>query len=388
MNNLTQIAVVSALNFRNLRHRFWQSLVVVAGMAAVSGVLLSMLSVTDGMHSAYLTNGDPRNVIVVSHNAIHEGNSAIPRDQARIVMNQVAIATAPDGTPLSDAEFTTGIPVTLKKSGATGFIRIHTFGKMGPALQPNFHLVAGRMFHPGTRELIVGHQAQTKFKAMTVGGKVILPSGQWPIVGMFATGDLLDGVLVGDTETVMQAMRHNDYNTVLARLASPDNFAAFRKALRANPTLVVDTMPLPDWNRMTSDQTTAFFHVLVYGVGIILAVGALFGCFNTMYAAVESRGREIATLRALGYGAIPVALSVILEAAALSVSGALIGAAIAWSLYDGVQGDMGSDFFKLAVSPAMIGMAVLWAIGVAFFGGLLPSIKATRLPIAMALRAT
>ncbi len=119
--------------------------------------------------------------------------------------------------------------------------------------------------------------------------------------------------------------------------------------------------------------------MLVYGVSIILAIGALFGCFNTMYAAIDSRSREIATLRALGYASFPVALSVILEAGILSVAGALIGAAIAWSLYNGVQGDMGWDFFKLIVSPAMIGLAMVWAIAVAVLGGLLPSVRAARL---------
>jgi putative ABC transport system permease protein len=248
--------------------------------------------------------------------------------------------------------------------------------------------MAGRMFRSGTQELIVGTLAGSKYKGMAVGDKVTMPDGQWPIVGMFATGDLLDGELVGDTETVMQAMRQNSYNTVVARLASPGAFSSFAEALTNNPILSVDVARLPEWNSRTSSQTSAFYHVLVYGVSIILAVGALFGCFNTMYAAVENRAREIATLRAVGYGGFAVALSVILEASALSVAGCLIGALIAWTLYNGVQGDLGWDFFKLTVSPAMIGFAVLWAIAVAILGGLLPSLRAARWTIADALRAS
>jgi putative ABC transport system permease protein len=174
---------------------------------------------------------------------------------------------------------------------------------------------------------------------------------------------------------------------VLARMASPAAFAAFRGALTSNPALAVDVMRLPEWNAKTSADFSAFMHVIVYGVGIILAVGALFACFNTMYAAVESRGREIATLRALGYGAFAVAASVMLEAAVLSVTGALIGAAIAWALYDGVRSGMGSDVFTLTVAPPMIGSAILWAVAVAILGGLLPSIQAARWTVTEALRA-
>lgn len=387
MNAMRQIAIVSLLNFRNLRRRFWQSLVIVAGMACVSGVLLSLLSVTEGMQQAYRSTGDPRSVIIVSHGSLREDNSSIPRDQARIVVNAPGIARGPDGTPLADSSFVTGIPVPSKKNGATIYARLVTFGKMGTALRPSFHLVAGRMFRPGMQELIVGPLAQTKFKGMAVGDKVTMPNGQWPIVGMFATGDLLDGVLAGDTETVLQAMRRNSYNTVTVRLVSPGAFPAFRAGLTHNPVLTVDVMRLSDWNARVGADNVAFFHVFIYGVSIILAVGALFGCFNTMYAAVESRGREIATLRALGYGGAAVALSVILEASALSVAGSLIGASVAWYLYNGVQGGMGWDFFRLTVSPAMFGMAILWALAVSVLGGLLPSLRAARWTVADAMRA-
>jgi putative ABC transport system permease protein len=387
MNAIRQVAIVTLLNFRNLRKRFWQSLVIVVGMACVSGVLLSLLSVTEGMQQAYRNTGEPRSVIIVSRGSIREDNSSIPRDQARIIVNAQDIARALDGSPLADSGFVTGIPVLSKKNGATAYARLVTFGKMGVALRPAFHLVAGRMFRSGTHELIVGSLAQSKFKGMTVGDKVTMPNGQWPIVGMFATGDLLDGVLVGDTETVLQAMRHNSYNTIIVRLASPDAFSAFRTALTKNPVLAVDVMRLSDWNARLGADSAGFFHVLIYGVSIILAVGALFGCFNTMYAVVESRGREIATLRALGYGSLAVGLSVILEASVLSVAGSLIGALIAWTLYNGVQGGMGWDFFKLTVSPAMFGIAILWAIAVSVLGGLLPSLRAARWTVADALRA-
>ncbi|HEX4105860.1 MAG TPA: FtsX-like permease family protein [Rhizomicrobium sp.] len=387
MNTLRQIWIVSALNFRSLRSRLWQSLVIVVGMACVIGVLLSMLSMTEGLHNAYLNTGDPRNVFVISSGALSEGAGSISRDKARIIMDVPGIAKAPDGSAIADPGLALNVPARLL-NGARASINLRGMGAKGVMLRPEFHLVRGRMFRPGTHELIVGIHARDRFRGTAVGDKVILPDGEWPIVGAYATGDLRDGEMFGDTETVMLSARRKAYNSVLLRLDSPGGFAAFAHALKANPALNVDVMPLHDWNAKRSASFTQFFRTIVYGVGILLAIGALFGCFNTMYSAVASRRSEIATLRALGYGGLPVAVSVILEAGALSAAGAAVGAAFAWARYDGVIDGFGSDIFRMIVSPAMIGMAMLWAIAVAFLGGVLPSIQAARRPVSDALRAT
>jgi putative ABC transport system permease protein len=384
---LRQIFVVSALNFRSLRQRPWASLVVVVGMACVIGVLLSMLSLTEGMLAAYDKTGDPSRALVVSSGAQGEGNSSIPRDKARLIMDAPGIAKAPDGSPLADAGMNTGVPV-FRLNGRQAYNNLRGFGSKGVMLRPEFHIVSGRMFRSGTRELIVGVLAKTQFQGMNVGDKVILPDGEWPIVGSYTTGDLLDGQLIGDTETVMKAVRKPAYNSVLVRLTSPSAFPAFKAALTTNPALSVDPYLQREWYKKIGENTFAFFKVMAYGIGIILAIGALFGCLNTMYAAVAARAREIATLRAIGYGAFPVAISVLLEAVLLSICGAAIGAAIAWALYDGADSAFGSNVFKLSVSPALLGMAFGWAVAVALLGGILPSIRAARRPVVEALRAT
>jgi len=387
MNILRQIGIVSLLNFRSLRQRLWRSMVIVVGMACVFGVLLSMLSLTQGMLDAYLRTGDPGRALVVSTGAQYEASSSIPRDKARLVMDAPGIAKAADGSPLADPQLGVGVPV-IRLNGRPAYDGLRGFGPKAIALRPEFRLVSGRMFQPGKRELIVGIGAHTQYRGMNVGDKVILPDGEWPIVGSFTTGDLLDGQLAGDSDTVMLAVRKTAYNSVLVRLASPGSFNTFKRALTTNPALAVDPILQSDWYKKQSVGFSTFFNVVAYGIGIIMAVGALFGCLNTMYAAVAARGREIATLRALGYGAFPVAVSVILEAMALSIAGALIGAAIAWALYDGADGGFLGNVFKLTVSPAMIGMAILWAAAVALLGGLLPSIRAARRPVVEALRAT
>jgi putative ABC transport system permease protein len=387
MNMLRQIWIVSILNFKSLRSRFWQSLVIVVGMGCVIGVLLSMLSLTEGVLLAQLRAGDPGRAIVVSAGSESEGNSSIPRDQARIIMDAPGIAKAADGSPMADPGMNAGVPVT-RMNGSKAYTTFRGFGPKGVMLRPEFHMVAGRMFQAGKRELIVGIGAQSQFQHMAIGDKVILPDGEWPIVGSYRTGDILEGQLIGDTDTVMTAIRRKAYNSVLVRLASYDSLATFKRALTTNPALSVSAERHSEWYKKISAGFSSFLNVVAYGVGIIMAVGALFGCLNTMYAAVSTRGREIATLRALGYGAFPVAVSVILEAMALSVTGALIGAAIAWSLYDGVRDNFGGIVFNMTVSPALIGVAVLWAIAVALLGGVLPSIRAARRPVVEALRAT
>jgi putative ABC transport system permease protein len=230
--------------------------------------------------------------------------------------------------------------------------------------------------------------AQTMFQHLQIGDTVILPDGKWPIVGVFATGDLMEGQLVGDTETLLTATHKTNYNTMLVRLSSRDSLDAFKKALTTNPALSVTAERHSDWYKRVGDRSTFTLALLGYIVGSVMAIGALFGCLNTMYAAISSRAREIATLRALGYGAFPVAVSVMLEAMLLSVAGALIGAGIAWALYDGKQSAFNNSVFHLSVSPAQIELGVIWAVVVALLGGLLPSVRAARLPVVDALRAT
>ena len=384
---LRQIWIVSALNFRSLKSRFWQSMVIVVGLGATIGVLLSMMSMTAGMKQAYFNSGDPDRAIVTSQGADAEGQSSISRADAPVIMDAPGIAKDKDGRPLADRALNMGLPV-LRVNGTKGYTTLRGFGPKGVALRPEFHLVAGRMFYPGKRELIVGVGAQAMFQHMKIGDHVIMPNGEWPIVGSYTTGDILDGQLIGDTETMLTALNRTTYNSILVRLTAQDALSTFRRAVTTNPALQMTVTRHSDWYKKVSDQATGLLAVLAYVVGTVMAIGALFGCLNTMYAAVSTRGREIATLRALGYGAFPVAVSVILESVVLAVAGALIGAAIAWALNDGRTGTWGVNIFRLTVSPSLVMLGVTWAVVVALTGGLLPSIRAARRPVVEALRAT
>ena len=186
----------------------------------------------------------------------------------------------------------------------------------------------------------------------------------------------------------MAATHHASYTSVLVRLTRLDALSTFKRALSTNPALSVTVERHSDWYKRISSENTIALVILAYIVGAVMAIGALFGCLNTLYAAVSARGREIATLRALGFDAFPVAVSVIAEGVVLALVGALIGAAIAWTLYNGKRDAFGNIIFFLTVSPGLVGRGILWAMIVALLGGLAPSIRAARRPVVEALRAT
>ncbi|HJT42794.1 MAG TPA: FtsX-like permease family protein [Rhizomicrobium sp.] len=384
---IRQIFIVSALNFKSLRERFWQSMVIVVGLGATIGVLLSMMSLTEGMHTAYLKAGDPMRAIVVSNGADNEPASTITRAMAPLIMSAPGIAKDADGSPLADRGLNTSLPV-IRLNGSRGNTTMRGVGPKAFKVRPELQMVEGRMFRTGKRELIVGIGAQAQYRNMKVGDKLILPDGEWPIVGSYKSGDILEGQVLGDIDTLMTATRKKNYNTILVRLATMDSFDTFKRALSTNPALSVVAERHSDWYKRFSAGFTGFLTAIAYTVAVIMAIGALFGCLNTMYAAVSTRGREIATLRALGFGAVPVAVSVVLEAAFLAVMGSLAGAAIAFVLHDGKQDVFGNTVFLLHVSPGLVGLGIVWALVVALLGGLFPSIRAARRPVAEALRAT
>jgi putative ABC transport system permease protein len=390
MDTLRQTVFVTLLNFKGLPARFWSSLVIVVGMACVIGVLLSMLSLVAGMTQSLLAGGDPGRAIVLSQGSgnQYEYGSHIPRAWLNIIKSAPGIRKDRDGSAIVDAEVLSSVPTTKKSDGLEVNALLRGLGPKGLALTPELKLVAGRMYRPGTRELIVGTAAEQEFADMKVGDKIILPEGEWRIVGSFtAGGSAIESELIGDAETEMAALRRPTYSSVIVQLASPASFGVLKKTLTTNPTLAVTVERHSDFMKRITQQF-AFLTIIAYIVAGIMGVGAVFGALNTMYAAVSARTREIATLRALGFGVMPVIISVVSESLFLAVVGALIGAGIAWVLFNGNQHYIGATVYTLAVTPGLVLLGVIWATVIAFLGGLLPAIRAARLQIVDALRAT
>jgi putative ABC transport system permease protein len=383
---LTQCAVVLGLGFAGLPQRKWSSLAIIVSMACVIGVLLSMLSFTTGMLRAYRAGGDPRLALVLSADNRTEYGNGIPMSAVGTILDAPGIAAGPDGHPLGDAEVLLWVPPTASLH-FTGSPELRGIGAAGVALRPNLRIVAGRMFGFGRQELLIGVAAAHAYH-LRVGDEIPLPGGEWPIVGMFTdSGSILEGQLVGDAITVISAGHASGFGSVLVRLARPDGFNAFSLWLATNPALKVTAERQSHYAARTVNRYCAFFTELAYIIGVIMALGALFATAKLTYAAVSSRTHEIATLRAIGYQPLPMAVAVLIETAVLALVAAILGGAAAWVFFNGrLVADIHS-VFDLSVSARLFMVGMAWALTLAILGGLPPAVRAARLPVAQAHRA-
>jgi putative ABC transport system permease protein len=383
MNELRQIAAVSLIGIGSLRERYGTALVVIVGMACVVGVLTSMLSLTAGLTRAYLRPEDATRAIVWAEHATFDQSRSLHPDAIDTILDAPGIARGADGAPLADPEFLMRL---LSMEGfAAGSLQLRGVGPAGLALRPDFRIVAGHLFRTGTRELVVGVGAARKL-GLGVGSEVRMRDGKWPIVGVFSCGgDIIESYLVGDALTVMAARRRAGFAQVIAQLVDAKAFPEFQRWLTQNPALSLSVERKTDYDLRTAGASTAFFTRMAYVIGAIMALGALFGTVKIMYGVVRARTREIGTLRAIGFGATPVVVSVLAEAALLGAIGAVLGTAIAWLIFDGR--DMWVwGAFKLRVSPALWLLGLAWALTTSLLGGLLPALRAGRLPPSEAVR--
>ncbi len=384
MSELRQIVAVCVVGIGTLRDRYLPALVIVIGMACVVGVLTSMLSVTAGLTRAYVRAEDTARAIVWADGADFDQSRSLKRDVIGTILDAPGIARGADGVPLADPEFMMWLPPV--EGFAAGSLQLRGIGPAGLALRPAFRIVAGHMFGAGMRELAVGVGAARKF-GLHVGSEVRLRDGKWRIVGVFSCGaDIIESYLVGDAPTVMTARRSPGFAQVIVQLVDTQAYPEFQKWLMENPAIDVSVERKADYDLRVVGADTSFFTRMSYIIGVMMALGALFGVVKIMYGAVRARTREIGTLRALGFGSTPVALSVLLEAALLGAAGAVVGAAIAWLIFDGREMWVWGAF-KLHVSPHLWLLGLAWAIVTSVLGGLAPALRAGRLPPSEALRA-
>ena len=382
-----QTFAVTGMNISSLPQRLLSSLVTVIGVACVVAVMVSLLAIGAGLLKSAESGAEPDRAIVLSSGATAAYMGQISRQQAAIVADAPGIKTGPDGKPMAEPQATIIVEVT-KKSGGTTNTGIVGTSPRWLQLDPHFRLTRGRMFRPAVRELIVGKSAAAQFTNMQVGDHLRLRGSEWTVVGQFeAGGGLSQTVLMGDPDTVLAAFDRNAFQSVAVQLQSPAAFRRFKDALTSNPQLQVEVKPMAQYVKDQLAQVTGLLNFVGYFVGVIMGVGAVFGAINTMYAAVDSRSREIATLRAIGFGGGAVLVSVMVESLLLALPGALLGAAAAWLLFNGHAASIASLSFPLAVTPALVVLGIVWSLFIGLIGGFLPSIRAARLPVATALRA-
>jgi putative ABC transport system permease protein len=395
VNALRQIAAVSLMNLRSLPQRIGASSVVVIGIAGVVAVLVSVLAMSTGLVKTLQSTGPENRVIVVSTGSNSELLSGLTAEEILAVGDSAGIAKTADGRKLASPESLMTINL-VKRDGDEASAPLRGISPEGFAVHPEIKISAGRSFRPGVAELIVGKSAERLYKGATVGSLIKLRGTAWTVVGTFdGGGGPHDSELIGDLRTLNSAYQRGNTSQSVLAIVEPGSagFDTFKDSITTNPQLQVDVSREKDFGMQQSDLISQILFIVAYVVGGIMAVGAIFGALNTMYSTVSSRTREIATLRAIGFGAMSVVVSVFVEALLLALAGGICGGLLAWWLFNGHSVDTaggatgGQLVFDLVVTPGLMALGVGWACLIGVVGGLFPAVRAARLPVATSLRA-
>ena len=390
-----QTRAVAAVGISTLTQRLGSSAVIVVGIAGVVGVLVSLLAMAEGYAQTLRNSGSLDTAIVMRGASANEVSSSLTREDIVQVGQAPGVARNAKGEPILSAEtvVAANLPVKGSKTGDQASAQVRGISEAAFAVRPNVKIVEGKTFQPGLRELVVGKGAVRQFDGLQVGATLKLGNQPWTVVGIFASGDAMESELWGDATMVNDAYRRgNGANSATVKLESAAAVKGFSESLENNPQLKVKATTTLDFFAKQSEQMTKILRIIGITVGAIMAVGAVFGALNTMFAAVATRAREIATLRAIGFRGLPVVVAVMLETTLLALVGGLIGGGVAWLLFNGFEastmaaGAVGKLSFNLAVSPGLLWEGIKWALAIGFVGGLFPAVRAASLPVTTALR--
>ncbi len=393
MNWLAQVLAVTGVTLRSIGQRVGSSVVAIIGIAGVVIVFIAVLSIAEGFRAAMTEAGDPQTAIVMRSGSDTEMTSTLMGDDARIVSDAPGIERSEVG-PHTSPELFVIVNHPMRRSGSDANVPLRGVSPAVLKVRPEVKLVEGRMFEEGKNEIIVGRAASTQFVGLDIGTNVRWGENTWTVVGLFeAGGAVSESELWCDVRVLQPAYRRgNSYNAVYVRLQSPQSFQTLKDALTSDPRLNV--MVVRE-NEYYADQGTvlqSIIRTVGFGIAALMGLGAIFGAVNTMYTAVAARTREIATLRALGFGRSPVVISVLIESLLLSVVGGTMGGLLAWVAFDGFQTatmnwqSFSQVAFSFAVTPALLTQGLIYAAIMGLVGGLLPAIRAARLPVVTALR--
>lgn len=395
MTIFRQVIAVAAINLGSLPQRLGASLVVIAGIAGVVGVLVSVLALGRGLEQTFATTGRPDRAIVTAKGALSESSSSLQRDVVFAVQDAPSLVKDTAGKPIYSTELLTQVRSRELSDGVVKNISLRGIGSQGMVLRKEINIAQGRMFRAGLHEVIVGIPLQAQFQHMNVGDSLVIQNSNWTIVGGFATvgGSAHDSEVIGDAASLLSTFHRSNFQSITVQLTDPAALTMFAAALVSNPSLSVE---VHREDRYFADQVkaiTKLLNTVGYTVGGIMAIGAVFAALNTMYAAVSAQSLVIATLRGIGFNAVAILVAVFVEVLALAVIGAATGTAVSWLLFNGHTLDMLSGagnqaVFTLHISPQLAVLGSIWALIIAFIGGLFPAVRAARLPVAAALRAT
>ncbi|MBR0723897.1 ABC transporter permease [Bradyrhizobium manausense] len=389
---ILQILAVTTINLKSLPQRLWLSLATVIAVGLVVTVLLAFLSMANGFRRTIADSGAEDIAVVLRSGAVSEINSVVLRDQVRLIEDGPGIAKAADGKPQTSGELYLTVNGIKRSTMTKASLPLRGLGPQGPALRRGVVMTAGRMFNPGSNEIIVGRALGKEFEGFELDQTVTFNNTRWTVVGIFAAdGSVFESEIWADLP-VLQSLfkRAGAVQTVRARLSSPAAIETLRAYSDNDPRLKLDVMSEAAYFAQQASNTSDLIQKLGWPLAIAMAFGSLAGALNTMYSSVAARATEIATLRAIGFGGFSAFVGTLVESLILAAIGGVIGAAATFLIFDGFTAStMGGSFsqvvFNFQLSPRLIGQGLLLALAVGLFGGLFPALRAARMPIVAGL---
>jgi putative ABC transport system permease protein len=388
-----QVVAISALGIRTIPQRLGSSAVAVIGIAGVVVVLVSVLSIAEGFRAVLQGTGGSDRAIVMRSGSDSEMTSVLLGPDTTLIKQTPGVARD-DQRPIASAELFVIVDLPKKSTGTPANVPLRGVDAEAPQVRREFKLIDGRMFQFGTNEVVVGRAAMQQFSGLDVGAEIRSGRTSWKIVGAFeAGGSVLETEIWCDARILQGFYQRGDsYQTVLARLESAASFKTFKDALSADPRLSVDVQRENEYYAGQSTTLTNLIRIVGFGIAGLMSLGAIFTAILTMYTAVATRAREIATLRALGFSAPAVIVSVIGESLALGLIGGVVGGAAAYLAFNGYQTStmnfqtFSQVAFAFRVTPQLLIMGIAGSLMMGFIGGLFPAFRAATQPIPSALR--
>ena len=386
------MGLITNYNLRSMIVRKGTAAMTAMGIAMVVAVFIMTMAIAQGFRGALVASGSNDNAILLRKGATSETVSAVLRPQLPLIEAQPQVARGADGHPLASPELVVIISLPRASDNKPANVPLRGVGPRAFEIRNTLKFVEGHRLNPGMREINVGQQAVHRFKGLSLGSDVKFGSATWKVVGVFTADDAsFESEVWGDVDLMMPAFQRNGYQSVTVKLVDPSAFDSFQLAIAGDPRLDLKPQPEREYYDGQSATTGTLIRVFATFVTAILSIGAVFGAMNTMYAAVAYRTREIGTLRALGFSRVRIVSAFLVESIALAVIGGVIGCIIALPVHGLSTGAMNMTSFselafKFRITPGLLAGGVLFSALMGAAGGLLPAIRAARIPVARALR--
>jgi putative ABC transport system permease protein len=387
MNFTRQLFALLLVNLSGITQRAASVLTIIVGVTCAVGVLVSMLAMGTGARRQEMGDVRADHVILTTSGArVWESN--ISREEAAATLQLPGIRRGTQGEPIVVFESIVPIEGRRRVTGNRIYFPLVGVTSTLTQYQPAMRFISGRMFQRGLHELIASNPCTRQFSGFEIGDRRHIHGSDWTIVGHFEQGQAQQCVVYADVDSLMSTFSRNTYASVSALLQSPADYAAFRDAVKVNPTLHLEAKHESEVVEDGFKELNTLLDFVSYFVGTIMAIAATLGAVNSLYAIVDSRRRELATLRAIGFGPGAIAVSILIESILLALPGALLGCLLAWVLFNGLSASPFGYSFQLTVTPSLAVLGIVWALGMGLVGGLLPALRAARVSVTTALRAT